>query len=855
MVISMFDLSHFNHIEEHVYVLNREDDRGNTSSCMAITGGFSDAVLEAYAGKIDCLISMPVSLVSVNGSTSVAEQSTHMNVEKAVVLQQFYERKSILLKPGSFCVEFLPEENGDNYRYLYKIKEMAHKAGLEYYCKVPWQKQGFVANTGRKSKDTEDICFFTKGKARALRPDAKKDKQYAASREIVEFKEFIPGSTTVHASEMGGLGISYETNVAPVNVNIRLSVAKEDADKAKLALEEAWDNAVIYSCEDSPLDKDNGGTYSYEELYDMPVQEYMLKLLENSEIPFVDLSPGPENIFDSTTQVIVNPVNLIGPMGAGLAKEFKERYPDLEPLYKFACKNRATSENKFINPSGETGRLLLREQDGIYEGDIYITRPAPTDKEPKPPVVLCFPTKRDWRDPSDLALIEAGLKTFVQNYKDFHIKSITFPKLGCGLGGLNWEKEVKPLMQKYLGSLPDLDVRICGDTLKVDQKDHFMSGAHGMLPISFSIEPPHKSEKIHQAEKPIDLLMQILEYVTLPGETALDQFAGSGVLGEAALRTGRNSILIEKDVETFQKITERLQVLGTLEAVTPAAQTVISIGADAIVAQDAFNRTGDRDIIYNFVETHTMPDPAVFFQGEHDLRKGATPEQQEAISKAYEAFEDIDLRSHDLDLTQGAPEPSEDRKSNPEAEHQPKVLECSSRGDRRFSALFAMVKIASKEQSIEEWYQNAKRTADGKRAGKGKPFDHIIDPFTGDKLPAGEASNLYKGLWITYLTNHPDLVEYAKGFDEFHDMFRGKNTVNCQADVVAAFVRDSESFIRETKSSAWYQNMALKLKAPKKSLSEQVAAAEAKKETQMNAQQLRFDRADNTRSSNIAEGR
>ena len=87
----------------------------------------------------------------------------------------FYE-KARVLKTGCFLVEFIPEENGDNWEYLSKIKEMAKKAGLNYYAKVPWIKTGFVSNCGRKSKNTEEVLIFSKGKARELRPDAKKDK-------------------------------------------------------------------------------------------------------------------------------------------------------------------------------------------------------------------------------------------------------------------------------------------------------------------------------------------------------------------------------------------------------------------------------------------------------------------------------------------------------------------------------------------------------------------------------------------------------------------------------------------------------------------------------------------------------
>lgn len=87
-----------------------------------------------------------------------------------------FAEKFRVLKPGCFLAEFIPEESAVNFEYLFRIKEMAKAAGFEYYAKVPWIKGKFVANTGRKSKNTEDILFLTKGPARCLRPDAKKDK-------------------------------------------------------------------------------------------------------------------------------------------------------------------------------------------------------------------------------------------------------------------------------------------------------------------------------------------------------------------------------------------------------------------------------------------------------------------------------------------------------------------------------------------------------------------------------------------------------------------------------------------------------------------------------------------------------
>jgi hypothetical protein len=42
----------------------------------------------------------------------------------------------------------------------------------------------------------------------------------------------------------------------------------------------------------------------------------------------------------------------------------------------------------------------------------------------------------------------------VETYEEKGITSVSFPQLGCGNGGLNWEDEVRPLMEKYLKDLP-----------------------------------------------------------------------------------------------------------------------------------------------------------------------------------------------------------------------------------------------------------------------------------------------------------------------------------------------------------------------------------------------------------------
>lgn len=87
-----------------------------------------------------------------------------------------FREKFRVLKPGCFLAEFIPEESAENFGYLTYLKQTAIRAGFQYYAKVPWIKKDFVANTGRKSKNSEDVIIFSRGKARSMRPDAKKNK-------------------------------------------------------------------------------------------------------------------------------------------------------------------------------------------------------------------------------------------------------------------------------------------------------------------------------------------------------------------------------------------------------------------------------------------------------------------------------------------------------------------------------------------------------------------------------------------------------------------------------------------------------------------------------------------------------
>lgn len=89
---------------------------------------------------------------------------------------------------------------------------------------------------------------------------------------------------------------------------------------------------------------------------------------------------------------------------------------------------------------------------------------------------------------------------------------------------------------------------------------HYMSGANGMLPTEFDVQPTEKKDKLHQSEKPVKLVEQLLDFFTLEGELVVDQFAGSGVVGQACINKNRLCILIEYCKEFVDKIASRLNM-------------------------------------------------------------------------------------------------------------------------------------------------------------------------------------------------------------------------------------------------------------------------------------------------------
>ena len=69
----------------------------------------------------------------------------------------------------------------------------------------------------------------------------------------------------------------------------------------------------------------------------------------------------------------------------------------------------------------------------------------------------------------------------------------------------------------------------------------------------------HGKERLqHPTQKPLSLISQLIEKHSNSGDLVLDNFAGTGTVGEACVKLGRDYILIEKEETYFNMIGDRL---------------------------------------------------------------------------------------------------------------------------------------------------------------------------------------------------------------------------------------------------------------------------------------------------------
>lgn len=115
-----------------------------------------------------------------------------------------------------------------------------------------------------------------------------------------------------------------------------------------------------------------------------------------------------DSLFNAPEDAIGHGVNLQGVMGAGIAVGFRDKYPEMMPSYRQWCE------------TADPGDILLyRAKDGK--------------------VVVNLGTQRlPGRDATYPAIVKSLINA-VTELRSLGITSLAIPKIGCGIGGLDWD--------------------------------------------------------------------------------------------------------------------------------------------------------------------------------------------------------------------------------------------------------------------------------------------------------------------------------------------------------------------------------------------------------------------------------
>ena len=139
------------------------------------------------------------------------------------------------------------------------------------------------------------------------------------------------------------------------------------------------------------------------------------------------------NFFDELDyRAVVIPVNCVGVMGAGFAFKSRQFWPQNFKIYRKAC-----AEKRI-----HLGKVFVVEDVGIK------IRPNSSYCLDNPRFFINFPTKFHWKEKSNLSSIELGLLDMKEKLSFLETGHVAMPAIGCGLGGLDWNTQVKPLVEK-----------------------------------------------------------------------------------------------------------------------------------------------------------------------------------------------------------------------------------------------------------------------------------------------------------------------------------------------------------------------------------------------------------------------
>jgi O-acetyl-ADP-ribose deacetylase (regulator of RNase III) len=136
-----------------------------------------------------------------------------------------------------------------------------------------------------------------------------------------------------------------------------------------------------------------------------------------------------KDITTVTDGMVLHGCNCSGGFGSGVAGAIKRKWPLVEKMFR-------------ANTSPELGDIEIMLTNGVYVANGYTQERYGL-------------AKIRYADPEAVNQVIRKAITFCHENK---IENLYMPKIGCGLGGLNWEKDILPLIENID---TDINIYIC----------------------------------------------------------------------------------------------------------------------------------------------------------------------------------------------------------------------------------------------------------------------------------------------------------------------------------------------------------------------------------------------------------
>lgn len=149
-----------------------------------------------------------------------------------------------------------------------------------------------------------------------------------------------------------------------------------------------------------------------------------------------------QSVADVSRGIIVHGVNCQNAMGSGVAKALSDKWPEVKRQY-----------HKVMNvllSTNSPGELLGNSHVFLVDVDTYVMNGWTQEFYGREP-------GRRYASPSAIDTVVGNAFAFADGMD----LPLYMPKIGSGLGGLSWDEDVNPIVEKWAEAFPNVQAFVC----------------------------------------------------------------------------------------------------------------------------------------------------------------------------------------------------------------------------------------------------------------------------------------------------------------------------------------------------------------------------------------------------------